>query len=62
MKWELVKTAAIKLAPVALGMLIGVGGTNAVTTTKPTAQVEHKVSVTCITPKPDPIKVEFIRK
>ena len=60
MNWALVRTVAIKAAPVVLGVLLGVGGTKAVET-KPTAQ-SMTVECKCVTPKPDPIKVEFIKK
>lgn len=60
MNWALARTVAVKAAPVVLGVLLGVGGTKAVET-KPTAQAVT-VECKCVTPKPDPIKVEFIRK
>ena len=60
MNWDIAKSLAIKVAPVVLGVVLGIGGTKAVET-KPTAQ-PVTVECKCVTPKPDPIKVEFIRK
>lgn len=59
MNWALVRTVAIKAAPVVLGVLLGVGGTKAVETK--TVPQAVKVECKCITPKPDPIKVELIK-
>ena len=62
MNLELFKTAAVRLAPIVIGALIGVGGTKAMETKTPCPEVVHPViEVTCIVPKPDPIKVQIIK-
>ena len=62
MNWELARNIAIKAAPVVLGVVLGIGGTKAVDT-KPVATAKPvEVTCKCSCPKPDPIKVEFIRK
>ena len=62
MTLELLKTVAVRLAPVVLGAIIGVGGTKAIETktTRPEV-VCQKVEVICKVQKPDPIKVEFVK-
>jgi hypothetical protein len=62
MRWELAKTVAIKAAPVVLGVLLGIGGTKAVAPSAPVASAPLQVECKCNCPKPDPIKVEFIRE
>lgn len=72
MKWELAKSLAIKAAPVVLGVLLGVGGTKAVSPPANSFQADQPIKVILAEPlkcepkviieKPDPINVEFIRK
>ena len=64
MKMELFKIAAVRLAPIVLGAIIGVGGTKAMETKTDCPQVmcqKALVEVKCIVPKPDPIKVQIIK-
>lgn len=60
MNWALARSLAIKAAPLVLGVVLGVGGTKAVDPKPEAKPVE--VTCKCDCPKPDPIKVEFIRK
>ena len=62
MNLELFKTAAVRLAPIVLGAIIGVGGTKAMETKTSCPEVIcQKVEVKCLVPKPDPIKVQFLK-
>lgn len=60
MNWPLIRSIAIKAAPVVLGVVLGVGGTKAVETK--TVPQPVQVECKCVVPKPDPIKVELIKK
>ena len=63
MKFDTLKLVAgkvIPVVPVLIGALLGIGGTKAMDSMAPTAQT--LIEVKCVVPKPDPIKVEFIRK
>ena len=64
MNLELFKVAAVRLAPIVLGAIIGVGGTKAMETKTDCPMVmcqKALFEVTCIVPKPDPIKVQFLK-
>ncbi len=68
MNWPLIRSLAIKAAPVVLGVVLGVGGTKAVDTKPQTVKLvlSEPIKVDCpqkvIIQKPDPLKVEFIKK
>ncbi len=59
MNWPLIRSIAIKYAPLVIGVALGVGGTKAVETK--TVPQAVKVECKCVVPKPDPIKVELIK-
>ena len=64
MNLEIFKTVAVRLAPIVLGAIIGVGGTKAMETKTACPQViceKVLVQLTCNVPKPDPIKVQFLK-
>ena len=48
----------LPVVPVLIGALLGVGGTKAMDNM---AAAKTLVEVTCIVPKPDPIKVQIIK-
>ena len=50
----------LPVVPVLIGALLGVGGTKAMDNMA-TPAAKTLVEVTCIVPKPDPIKVQFIK-
>ena len=64
MNLELFKTVAVRLAPIVLGAIIGVGGTKAMETKTDCPQVmcqKALFEVTCIVPTPKPINVQFLK-
>ena len=64
MKMELFKIAAVRLAPIVLGAIIGVGGTKAMETKTDCPTVICKttlVEFSCNVPIPPPIKVQIIK-
>lgn len=68
MNWGLIRSAAIKAAPIAISLLVGTGAgyTGAKATQKTEVASIPEIKVTCEPKvkiiKPDPIKVEFIKK
>ena len=64
MNLELFKVAAVRLAPIVIGAIIGVGGTKAMETKTSCPEVIcQKVlfEVKCDVPIPPPIKVQFLK-
>ena len=64
MNLELLKVAAVRLAPIVIGALIGGVGTKAMETKTSYPEVIPQkvlVEVKCIVPTPKPINVQFLK-